>query len=225
MKTAPKAHPLRIRSILRNGAILGVVFFVHIALVVGLLASWTLGEARIAAAPDARDRVLQVSVDERPHLTAPAPLRHVPEPLQRIERVRRVARAAASTLAPLPIMRTARSPESKATVPAVADAPASAQADAPVALLPSAPAYTGGDPALMQALETSARRSPVGVPGFDAGSRVQGVVLAAPSSLKDSFNAVGHTLNCNAIKMQRNKAGNQMSAELDKAYDEMGCTG
>jgi len=54
---------------------------------------------------------------------------------------------------------------------------------------------------------------------------VQGVLLAAPTSLKDSFNAVGHTLNCNAIKTQRNKTGNPMSAELDKAYDEMGCTG
>lgn len=203
-------------SILRSGTVLGLVFSLHIGLGAGLLALSEQAVAPMGVSAPAPDVALEVMLHPR----------SVPPPRKPVAAV--VAAPAPSVTAHPPKVRP--SPVSR---PAPSDAPLAAleppkpAPPSPVEVLQPADSptsYAGGNPALRQALGEAAHHAPA-VPGFDAGSRAQGIVLTAPTSMRDTVNAVGAALNCNTIKMKRDHPGNEANAALARAYDEMGCTG
>ncbi|WP_429242019.1 hypothetical protein [Luteibacter sp. 621] len=204
--------------ILRNGAVLGLVFSLHIGLAAGLLVLSEQPEPERAVSAPTPEAALEITFHPRP----------IPPP-------RHPVAAVLAAPAPPVTAHPRKVRLSPVTHPAPSDAPLTAfappvPAPAPAPITEAAqPAgnptsYAGGDPALRQALGESAHHAPA-VPGFDAGSRAQGIVLTAPTSMRDTVNGVGTALSCNTIKMKRDHPGNEANAALMRAYDEMGCKG
>jgi len=62
------------------------------------------------------------------------------------------------------------------------------------------------------------------LPGYANGSKVRGVDLAPPSSIRKSIERIGDFLTCSQIQMKRQTAGYGLDRRLAQAYEAVGCT-
>ncbi|MBB3228679.1 hypothetical protein FHW69_003321 [Luteibacter sp. Sphag1AF] len=189
-------------KVLRNGAILGVVLSLHLALLIGLIT----GQAQpyVWVPPDANpsEHVLEVRLD----LTPPKPAQRQVTPPIHSAPAKHINIAKASPPSPAPAQATA--PE----------APAQITPDPP-----SAMATPYGNPALEGTSDNYSGNATPRLPGYDAGSLVKSVTLQPPSSPRDTIRAIVNYTNCSKIEMLRNLPGNERNARILAAYAENGC--
>ncbi len=206
-----QVKPIEWRRVFRNGISLGLVFAGHLMLLLCLIAYRAERIESNAVTEDKSSSVLHASLDLRRDLPVPPPSMHIAAPLP----VKRMSRHA-------PAVHVNR--EDAPVLSAETDLPGEHEMEADARSGTSTGSQPYGDPDITHALSSDSTKHAATLPGYANGSKVRGVDLAPPSSIRKSIERIGDFLTCSQIQMKRQTAGYGLDRRLAQAYEAMGCT-